>query len=286
MKTIRVIPRIDVKGSNVVKGIHLEGLRVLGTPNSFAEYYYSQGADELIYMDIVASLYGRNSLLDVVRKTAEDVFIPITVGGGLRSIEDISAALKSGADKVCLNTAAIKDHELISRAADKFGSSTIVIAIEVIRQPNGEYHAFTDNGREQTGIEVGGWAKKVEQLGAGEILLTSVDSEGTGKGADIELIKSISRQINIPLIAHGGIGNVEHVIDLVSSTQISAIAMSSILHYEKIANLDEKHMHTEIEGNQDFLLSKRTVKHIDASSIHLIKQSLLELGLEVRMTQS
>ena len=138
MNTFRIIPRIDVKGTNVVKGIHLEGLRVLGTPNNFVKYYYSQGADEIIYMDVVASLYERNSLLDVVKKTAEDVFIPITVGGGLRSIDDIREALRSGADKVCMNTAVIKDNSLISQAANKFGSSTIVVALEVIRQSDGQ----------------------------------------------------------------------------------------------------------------------------------------------------
>jgi len=283
MKTIRVIPRIDVKGSNVVKGIHLEGLRVLGTPNSFAEYYYSQGADELIYMDIVASLYGRNSLLDVVRKTAEDVFIPITVGGGLRSIDDISDALKSGADKVCINTAAINDNDLIARAVDKFGSSTIVIAIEAIKQNTGEYHAFTDNGREQTGIEVLEWAHRVEKLGAGEILLTSVDAEGTGKGADIDLINSVANEVNIPLIVHGGVGNIDHIIDIVASTKASAIALSSILHYDAISNVTGGNCPPESGGNREFLSSNRVCKHIDASTIEKIKKKLSEFGLEVRL---
>lgn len=284
MKTVRIIPRIDVKGPNVVKGIHLEGLRVLGSPNSFAKYYYEQGADELIYMDVVASLYGRNSLLDVVRKTAEDVFIPITVGGGLRSIEDISDALKSGADKVSINTAAVSDQSLISCAANKFGSSTIVVAIEAVKQSNGEYHVFTDNGREQTGIDVIEWASKVESLGAGEILLTSVDTEGTGSGADIDLIKSVSREVNIPVIVHGGIGNIQHVLDVFSSsTDISAISLASILHYEAIAHITSDKNENSSEGNRDFLSSNCTVKNIEACSIKMIKQKLFEYGIEVRM---
>jgi len=272
-----------VKGPNVVKGIHLEGLRVLGTPNSFAKYYYEQGADEIIYMDVVASLYGRNSLLDVVSKTAEDVFIPITVGGGLRSIDDISAALKSGADKVSINTAAINDNKLISRAADKFGSSTIVIAIEAIRQSNGRYYAFTDNGREQTGMEVVEWATIVEKLGAGEILLTSVDAEGTGSGGDIELINSVANEVNIPIIAHGGVGNIDHAVDIVTSANTSAIALSSILHYEAISKITANNLDLESEGNREFLSSNRVVKNIDVCSIEMIKQKLSECGVEVRL---
>ena len=180
-KNIRVIPRLDIKGPNLVKGIHLEGLRVLGKPEQFARYYYETGADELIYMDIVASLYNRNSLHDIISKTAREIFIPLTVGGGLRTVEDIRNVLKAGADKVSLNTAAIKNPQIIAEASRKFGSSTILISIEAIKQPDGRYLAYTDNGREYTGMEVLDWAKRVETLGAGEIMLTSVDREGTGQ---------------------------------------------------------------------------------------------------------
>jgi imidazole glycerol-phosphate synthase subunit HisF len=280
MNTFRIIPRIDVKGTNVVKGIHLEGLRVLGTPNNFAKYYYSQGADEIIYMDVVASLYERNSLLDVVRKTAEDVFIPITVGGGLRSINDIREALRSGADKVCMNTAVIKDNSLISQAANMFGSSTIVVALEVIRQNDGQYLVYTDNGREFTGKEAVEWAVKVEQLGAGEILLTSVDREGTGKGMDLDLIKAISKEVNIPLIVHGGVGKIGDVIDVAVSTDANAISLASILHYEGINYVEDEK--DENEGNRDFLSSGRKKKNINACKINEIKQSLLDSGIDVR----
>lgn len=159
MKTIRIIPRLDIKGPNLVKGIHLEGLRVLGKPADFAKYYYEQGADELLFMDVVASLYERNSLHDIISETAKSIFIPITVGGGLRTISDIREVLRAGADKICINTAAIKNPDFIKKASAEFGSSTIVVAIEAIKQPDGVYMAFVDNGREHTGIEVTAWAE-------------------------------------------------------------------------------------------------------------------------------
>ncbi len=180
MQAVRVIPRLDIKGPNLVKGIHLEGLRVLGKPEDFAQYYYEQGADELLFMDVVASLYERNSLHDIISQTAKKIFIPLTVGGGLRTIEDIKNVLRAGADKVSLNTAAIKNPQIIRDASRKFGSSTIVVAIEAIKEADGTYRAYTDNGREHTGVEVVSWAKQVEELGAGEIIITSVDKEGTG----------------------------------------------------------------------------------------------------------
>ena len=179
--THRVIAKLDIKGPNLVKGIHLEGLRVLGNPEDFAEFYYESGIDELIYQDVVASLFERNSLTEIISRTASGNFIPLTVGGGLRSVDDIRSVLRAGADKVALNTAAIRNPNLIRDAAHEFGSSTIVIAIEAIRRDDGEYFAYIDNGREETGVEVTSWAKKVQELGAGEILLTSVDRDGTGK---------------------------------------------------------------------------------------------------------
>ena len=184
MNNKRIIPRLDIKGPNLVKGIHLEGLRVLGKPEDFAKLYYDQGADELIYQDTVASLYKRNSLSEIISRTLEDVFIPITVGGGIRSLADINKVLRAGADKVCINTSAIENPEFITEASREFGSSTIVVAIEVCFQKDQKYLAFTDNGREYTGVDALEWAKKVEQLGAGEILLTSIDNEGTRKGFD------------------------------------------------------------------------------------------------------
>src|SRR3989339_200173 len=231
MKNIRIIPRLDIKGPNLVKGIHLEGLRVLGTPEGFARHYYENGADELVYFDVVASLYNRNSLHDIITKTAREIFIPLTVGGGIRTIDDIKDVLRAGADKVALNTAALNNENIITEASRKFGSSTILVSIEAIRQPDGRYLAYTDNGREYTGMEVLDWAKRVETLGAGEIMLTSVDREGTGKGYDIELTRRISELVSIPVIACGGAGKKTHLSDVIKSGKADAAAISSMFHY-------------------------------------------------------
>lgn len=280
-QNIRVIPKLDIKGPNLVKGIHLEGLRVLGKPEDFAKYYYESGADELIYIDVVASLYGRNSLHDIVAKTAKEIFIPLTVAGGLRTIEDIRSVLRAGADKVSINTAAINNPELIREASRVFGSSTITISIEAIKQPNGSYLAYTDNGREYTGVEVLGWAKTVEELGAGEILLTSIDMEGTGRGYDLELTKMVSEKVSIPVIACGGAGNSQHVLEAVEAGA-NAVAMASILHYgfiEKHKNLSGYHE----EGNIEFLKSGREyLPRIDKVDIGDVKKYLHEHNVACR----
>lgn len=284
MKTIRIIPRLDIKGPNLVKGIHLEGLRVLGSPQQFAKYYYEQGADELFYQDVVASLYDRNSLGDIISATAKSNFIPLTVGGGIRTIEDIKNLLRLGADKVCINTGAIKNPNLINEASKKFGSSTIVVAIEAIKQLTGEYMAYVDNGREHTGIEVVTWAKKCEELGAGEIVITSVDREGTGKGYDIELIKSITTAVNIPVIAHGGAGKLEDLIDPVKIAHADALCMGSILHYGYIQS-DEYQIAGYIqEGNRKFINSQnKSFSKIVPTTISEIKKCMLSNSFIVRI---
>ena len=219
MKYIRIIPRLDIKGPNLVKGIHLEGLRVLGKPEDFSKLYYEQGADELIYQDTVASLYQRNSLTDIISKTAKNIFIPITVSGGLRTLDDINKVLRAGADKVAINTAAIKNPNFITEASRAFGSSTIVISIEAKQKLDGSYEAYVDNGRERTGVEVFNWAKRAEELGAGEIMITSIDREGTGKGFDLELTKRVSESVSIPVIACGGPGSVNDVVQVISEAK-------------------------------------------------------------------
>lgn len=229
----RIIPRLDIKGPNLVKGIHLEGLRVLGKPEAFARRYYEEGADELLFMDIVASLYERNSLTEIVRRTADEIFIPLAVGGGLRTLDDIRTVLRSGADKVTLNTAAIRRPELVREAARHFGSSTIVISIEAIRRAEGGWEAYTDNGREKTGLDAVQWALRAAELGAGELIVTSIDREGTGKGYDVELTRAIASQVPIPVIACGGAGTVEHVGDVLA-TGASAAAIASVLHYNML----------------------------------------------------
>jgi cyclase len=281
MNNIRIIPRLDVKGPNLVKGIHLEGLRVLGKPEEFAQYYYENGADELIVQDVVASLYERNSLHDIISRTAKNMFIPLTVGGGLRNIEDIKQILRVGADKVTLNTAAIRDPNFIRDASLKFGSSTIVVAIEAIMQPDGRYLAFVDNGREETGVEVVEWAKKVEELGAGEILITSVDREGTGEGFDLDLIKAISASVSVPVIAHGGASNMENIKLAIEQSGADALAIASIFHYSTIGKV-RYNSDSEEEGNATFLSSGKAYGKIKPSSIEEVKSFLQKNSIPCR----
>ena len=280
MKTIRIIPRLDIKGPNLVKGIHLEGLRVLGNPNNFAKYYYENGADELLYSDVVASLFERNSLSEVISSTAKEIFIPITVAGGIRTLEDIKNILRAGADKVSLNTAVIKNPDLIEKASRMFGSSTIVVTIEAIKESEGRYLAYTDNGRERTGIEVVEWAKKVESLGAGEIIITSVDKEGTGEGFDIDLTRMVSEAVSIPVIAHGGAGTPQDVVDVVKKGKADAVSLASILHYGIISK--QNFVKNSDEGNVEFLKNKKTFGKITPYDLSKLKDFLLEHNIQCR----
>jgi cyclase len=235
MTNVRLIARLDIKAPNLIKGVHLEGLRKLGDPQQHARGYYADGADEIIYMDIVASLYNRNSLSEIVRRTAEQVFIPITVGGGIRSLGDVEMALRSGADKVAINTAAVARPELIGEVATRFGSQCMVLSIEAKKSGDGRWEAYTDNGREHTGYDVLEWAKRAVDLGAGEILLTSVDKEGTRKGFDIELTRAVSDAARVPVIASGGMGRLEHLVDVVRYGHADAVAMADVLHYKRLS---------------------------------------------------
>lgn len=282
--TVRIIPRLDIKGPNLVKGIHLEGLRVMGKPSDFAKFYYQNGADELMFMDVVASLYERNSLHSIISDTAKEIFIPLTVGGGLRNLNDIREVLRAGADKVCLNTAAIRNPGLISEAALRFGSSTIVVAIEAICQPDGRYLCYTDNGREFTGVEVFEWAKKVNELGAGEIVISSVDRDGTGAGFDLELTKKVSELVNIPVIAHGGCGKPEDVYSAFNQANCDAVAIASMFHYEYLLR-NESDSATRDEGNTEFLKNKRSFHTIRNVSISELKEFIIEKGISCRPVQ-
>jgi cyclase len=231
MKKIRLIPRLDIKGPNLIKGIHLEGLRVMGDPQVFARRYYEQGADELLYVDVVASLYGRNSLHDIIERAARDVFVPLTVTGGIRSVDDVRKILRAGADKIGINTAATKRPELIREVARKFGSQCMVLSIEAKRIAEGRWEAYTDNGREKTGLDVVEWARRGVELGAGEILLTSVDQEGTREGFDTALLAAVSLGVPVPVIASGGMGKLADVATAVREGAADAVAMADILHY-------------------------------------------------------
>jgi cyclase len=233
MPTLRIISRLDIKGPHLIKGVHLEGLRVLGDPQAFSRRYYEEGVDELIYMDIVASLYGRNNIVELVRRTAQDVFVPITVGGGVRSVDDVRELLRAGADKVAINTAAIQNPKLVTDVARRFGSQCMVLSIEAKRVPGGGWEAYTDNGRELTGRDVVEWAEEAVDRGAGEILLTSVDNEGTRKGFDVELVRRVADAVPVPVIASGGMGVLKHLVDVVQQGNASAVAIADALHYNR-----------------------------------------------------
>lgn len=230
---LRLIARLDIKGANLIKGIHLEGLRVVGDPQIHAAKYYQDGADEIVYMDTVASLYGRNNLVDVVSRATEHVFVPITVGGGIRSVEDARTLLRAGADKIAINTAAIKDPKLIRQLCDVWGSSTIVLSIEAKKTGDNKWEAYTDNGRERTGLDVAQWAETGAKLGAGEIFVTSVDQEGTRKGFDCELVAEITKRVEIPVIASGGFGSLDHLSQLVKTAKPTGVAIADSLHYNR-----------------------------------------------------
>ena len=233
MRNIRLIARLDIKGPNLIKGIHLEGLRVMGSPNEHALRYYIQGADELIYMDCVASLYGRNHLGDIVKAAAKDIFVPMTVGGGIRSVDDATQILRAGADKVAINTAAVANPMLVTEIARRFGSQCMVLSIEAKQVGPERWEVYTDNGRERTRLDVIEWVKRGVAMGAGEILLTSVDREGTRTGFDVALVKSVSTEVSVPVIASGGMGKSEDLLGVVREGGADAVAMADILHYKR-----------------------------------------------------
>jgi cyclase len=233
MHKIRLIARLDVKNEYVIKGIHLEGLRKVGNPNELAKKYYEAGIDEIVFMDAVASLYERNNLFHIIEKACKEVFIPITIGGGIRSIHDIEKALKAGADKIALNTQAIKTPNLIKEASRIYGSQCIIGSIETKRRGN-LWEAYTDNGREETGINAVDWARQLEDLGAGELMITSIDQEGTKKGFDEAFAYQVTSKVSIPVIVSGGAGNMNHIKTLCENTQASAVAIASIIHYNTL----------------------------------------------------
>ncbi|MBH52112.1 MAG: imidazole glycerol phosphate synthase subunit HisF [Chloroflexi bacterium] len=279
--SFRLIPRLDIKGPNLVKGIHLEGLRVLGKPEQFAQYYYEHGADELLYMDVVASLYQRNNLKEIISRTANNIFIPLTVGGGIRTLDDIATILRSGADKVAINTAAVHRPEFITEASRIFGSSTIIISIEAIKHSNNRYEAYTDNGRESTGLDVFDWAKTATELGCGELLITSIDQDGTGNGFDIELTRRIAEEVPIPVIACGGAGKADHISQAMIDGNADAVCIGSLLHYNY---LDHNYDNQDFadEGNIEYLKSARQFSKIDRTTLPEINRFLHDAGFERR----
>lgn len=230
---MRLIARLDIKNEHVIKGIHLEGLRKVGNPNQMARDYYEAGIDEIVFMDAVASLYDRNNLFHIIEAAVRDVFVPIAIGGGLRTLEDVSRALDAGADKVIINTGAVRNIRLVSDVAEKFGSQCLIGSIEAKRAPGGGWQVQVDNGREPAGLEVLDWARRLEQAGIGELLVTSVDQEGTRRGFDVELVDALQRTTHRPIIVSGGYGQPAHLDKLLSRVLPSAIACASVLHYKQ-----------------------------------------------------
>ncbi len=234
LKPVRLISRLDIKGTNLIKGIRFEGLRVVGSPNEKAREYYLQGVDELLYIDTVASLYNRSYLSELVTEVIKDVFVPITVGGGIRSVDDVKTLLRSGADKVAINTAAVKDPALLTRVAESFGRQCVVLSVEAKSVGLGKWEVYTDGGREKTGRDVAEWVVEAVACGAGEVLVTSVDRDGTETGADIDLMRVVGAASAVPVIASGGIGTSRHAIELVKSSDIDAIAIGKAFHYGRL----------------------------------------------------
>ncbi|MCI6017605.1 MAG: imidazole glycerol phosphate synthase subunit HisF [Clostridiales bacterium] len=240
MFTKRIIPCLDVNNGRVVKGVNFVDLRDAGDPVEIAAAYDQSGADELVFLDITASSDARNTVVDLVRKVAEKVFIPFTVGGGIRTVDDFKAVLREGADKVSVNSAAIDRPELVAEAAEKFGSQCVVVAIDAKRRPDGGWNIFKHGGRIDTGIDAVEWAIKMNRLGAGEILLTSMDCDGTKAGYDIELTKTIADAVSIPVIASGGAGVKEHFYDALTAGGADAVLAASLFHYKELEIRDLK----------------------------------------------
>lgn len=236
MLTKRIVPCLDVNMGRVVKGVNFVNLKDVGDPVEIAEFYNKEGADELVFLDITATHEGRKTMIDVVKRTAEKVFIPLTVGGGISDIEDFKNILRAGADKVSINSSAIRNPELIKRAADRFGSQCVVVAIDArMREDNSGWNVFISGGRIDTGLDAIEWAKKAESLGAGEILLTSMNADGTKAGYDIKLTKAITEAVNIPVIASGGCGTLEHFYEAFTQSGADAALAASLFHYRELS---------------------------------------------------
>lgn len=235
-KKIRLIARLDIKAPNLIKGINLEGVRVVGNPRAYATQYFQEGVDEILYMDSVATLYGRNNLSELVRQTAEQVFVPMTVGGGLRQLADVDEMMRAGADKVSINTAAVRNPGFIREVSRRYGAQAMVLSVEAKRRKGSDgWEAYVDNGREKTGLDVLDWVKRAVGHGAGEILLTSVDNEGMRRGFDVELVRAVTDIVDVPVIASGGMGRLEDALSVVKHGGADAVAMAHVLHYKLLS---------------------------------------------------
>ena len=240
-KTFRIIAKIDVKSSFVIKGINFEGMRKIGNAKFFAKNYFKAGADELIINDVNASLFGRSTALNLLKSCCKDIFIPVTLAGGLKNIDDVKKALESGADKVAINTAAVKNNSIIKNVAQMFGSQALIISINAKKISHNKWEVFIDKGREETGLDVLKWAKFAERSGAGEIHINSIDNDGTFNGFDYDLIRKVSKIVKLPLVIGGGLGSIEHIDKLLKIENIEGVSVSSALHYKKLSIKNIKH---------------------------------------------
>jgi cyclase len=279
MVPIRIIPRLEIKNGFLIKGVNFEGLRVLGDPSKFVKCYFDNGADEISYVDVVASLYGTNNLEKFISETVKNIFIPITVGGGIRDINTIEKFLNSGADKVSINSAIVKNLNFLKMAVKKFGSSTINCSIECIKFEK-KYYVSTENGRNMTLLKPVDWFRRVQDNGVGEVTISSINNEGLQNGFDLQLYEKISKFIQIPVIAHGGAGNFNHVYDVINSSNISGVSLSSLLHYDTL-NFVNNSLNGNKIGNYFFLDNFK--KKIFKNNLLKLKKFLKRKKISVRL---
>ncbi len=278
----RIISKLDIKGSNLVKGINLEGLRVLGDPNYFAKKYYENLSDEIIFYDCVASLYERKYLLDIIEKTSSGIFIPISVGGGLKTLKDIENVLSAGADKVVINSAAINRPKFLKEASKEFGSANICLSIETAKIKNDEFYCLSNYGRETSNKKLLNWFQDAQELGVGEIILTSISHEGVGNGFDHEALEKIYDKIHLPFVMHGGAGNENHIYDVLKYEKVSGVALSSLLHYSIIQ--DKKFTFDKSSGGNTNFLREFGKKNLSKkTNILSIKKFLKKKGIDIRL---
>jgi len=273
----RIIARLDVKNDTLVKGINLEGLRNLGKPEEFAKKYYFDGIDEIHYQDVVASLYSRDSLIKVIDNTIKDIFVTVSVGGGIRNNKDIDQILRYGADKISINSAAVRNPEILKKAANVFGSSTISVNIETLKL-NNKYEVFIDSGRQRTGLELFSWIDKIQKLGVGELIVTSISHEGKKNGFDYSLYKEIKSKTSVPIVAHGGAGSTDHILKLFVECNVDAVSLASIMHYSYL----DKNIKIKNEGKSVYL---KNIKESDKSKFSLknLKLNLKKNGIKIRI---
>lgn len=284
MNTIkkRIISRFDIKGPNLVKGVNLEGLRIIGKPEFFSKIYYIEGIDEIIFQDTVASLYGRNNLIELIKKTSKEIFVPLVVGGGLRNVRDVREVLHAGADKISINSEAIKNILIIKKLVKEFGSSTISSQIQVQKKFNGKYYCYYENGREQTKLDPIEWAVKLQESGVGEILLTFINFDGTGRGFDEILISRLKNKLEIPLIVSGGIGNMSQVQNALTQN-VEGVSISSMFHYYYLKqNLNEIKNSFFSEGNTEFFTNDKSIFFENTFSIKELKKFLIMNNINCR----